>query len=77
LTKKLKIGDQCNEELAFQPRQSACMIMFFTPLHFDIQHPCYAFEYQAMLELERQRLGAAKARKQRRTQANAFRREHL
>jgi hypothetical protein len=38
--------------------QSACMVMFFMPLHFDMQHPYCALEYQAMLRLEVQRLGA-------------------
>jgi hypothetical protein len=55
----LKVGDQYNEELAFQLCQSACMVMFFMPLHFDVQHPYCALEYQAMLRLEAQRLGAA------------------
>jgi hypothetical protein len=56
--KALKVGDQYNEELAFQLCQSACMVMFFSPLHFDLQHPYCALEYQAMLRLEEQRLGA-------------------
>jgi hypothetical protein len=48
-----------NGELAYQLCQSACMVIFFSPLHFDVEHPYCAQEYQAMLELERQRLGAA------------------
>jgi hypothetical protein len=55
----LKVGDQFNEELAFQLCRSACMVMFFSPLHFDVGHPYCALEYQAMLRLEEQRLGPA------------------
>lgn len=57
----LKIGDQYNEELAFQLCRSASMVMFFSPLHFDIQYPYCALEYQAMLHLEKKRLGCAGA----------------
>jgi hypothetical protein len=57
----LKVGDQFNEELAFQLCRSACMVMFFSPLHFDVLHYYCALEYQAMLRLEEQRLGAAVA----------------
>lgn len=57
----LKIGDQYNEEMAFQLCRSASMIMFFSPLHFDVQHPYCALEYQAMLCLEQKRLGLAGA----------------
>jgi TIR domain len=57
----LKVGHMYNDELAFQLCQSACMVMFFSPLHFDVEHPYCAFEYQAMLQLERQRLGATEA----------------
>ncbi len=57
----LKVGDRFNEELAFQLCRSACMVMFFSPLHFDVLHPYCALEYQAMLRLEGQRLGAAVA----------------
>jgi TIR domain len=53
----LKVGDQFNEELAYQLCRSACMVMFFSPLHFDVLHPYCALEYQAMLELEKRRLG--------------------
>jgi hypothetical protein len=59
--KALKVGDQYNQELAFQLCRSACMVMFFSPLHFDVQHPYCALEYQAVLDLERQRLGTAEA----------------
>ncbi|ADW17328.1 hypothetical protein Despr_1157 [Desulfobulbus propionicus DSM 2032] len=59
--KGLKVGDQFNEELAFELCRSACMVMFFLPLHFDINHPYCAREYKAMLELEKQRLGAGVA----------------
>jgi len=55
----LKVGDQFNNELALQLCQSACMVMFFSPLHFDMHHPYCALEYQAMLRLEKQRLGKA------------------
>ena len=34
------------------------MVMFFSPLHFDVRHPYCALEYRAMLRLEEQRLGA-------------------
>jgi len=54
----LKIGDKFNEELAYELCRSACMVMFFLPLHFDINHPYCAKEYRAMLDLEKQRLGA-------------------
>ncbi len=57
----LKVGDQFNEELAFQLCRSACMIVFFSPLHFDVHHPYCALEYKAMLELEQRRLGLAEA----------------
>ncbi|MHC2282160.1 ASC-1-like (ASCH) protein [Bradyrhizobium diazoefficiens] len=57
----LKVGDRFNEELAFQLCRSACMVMFFSPLHFDVLHPYCALEYRAMLLLEEQRLGAAVA----------------
>jgi hypothetical protein len=57
----LKVGDRFNEELAFQMCRSACMVMFFSPLHFDIRHPYCALEYQAMLSLEQRRLGIAAA----------------
>ena len=53
----LKVGDQFNEELAFQLCHSASMVMFFSPLHFDMLHPYCGLEYQAMLRLEKQRLG--------------------
>lgn len=52
----LKVGDLYNEELAGELCRSACMVMFFLPLHFDINHPYCAKEYHAMLDLERQRL---------------------
>src|SRR5687768_8383076 len=55
----LKVGDHFSEELAFQLCRSASMVMFFSPLHFDILHPYCALEYQAMLCLEEQRLGQA------------------
>jgi hypothetical protein len=55
----LKVGDRFNDELAFQLCRSACMVMFFSPLHFDVLHPYCALEYQAMLLLEEKRLGAA------------------
>jgi TIR domain len=53
----LKVGDMYKEELAFELCRSACMVMFFVPLHFDVNHPYCALEYKAMLELEGQRLG--------------------
>lgn len=53
----LKVGDQYNEELAYELCRSACMVMFFLPLHFDTSHPYCAMEYKAMLDLERTRLG--------------------
>ncbi|WP_234683515.1 toll/interleukin-1 receptor domain-containing protein [Bradyrhizobium monzae] len=55
----LKVGDSFNAELAYQLCRSACMVMFFSPLHFDLRHPYCALEYRAMLRLEKQRLGAA------------------
>jgi hypothetical protein len=57
----LKVGDQFNDELAFQLCRSASMVMFFSPLHFDVLHPYCALEYHAMLRLEELRLGVAKA----------------
>lgn len=53
----LQIGDMYNAELALQLCRSACMVLFFSPLHFAIDHPYCALEYHAMLELERKRLG--------------------
>lgn len=53
----LKVGDQFNEQLAYELCRSACMVIFFSPLHFDVLHPYCALEYQAMLRLEEQRLG--------------------
>src|SRR5437899_821033 len=35
---------------------SASMVIFFLPLHFDIDHPWCALEYKAMLLLEQERL---------------------
>jgi hypothetical protein len=60
----LKIGDRFSDELAFQLCSSACMVMFFSPLHFDVRYPYCALEYHAMLDLERRRLrlGAADLR---------------
>jgi hypothetical protein len=55
----LKVGDQYSGELAYQLCRSASMVLFFSPLHFDVQHPYCAIEYQAMLRLETQRLGVA------------------
>jgi TIR domain len=51
----LKVGDNFSEEIAFELCRSACMIIFYSPLHFDISHPYCALEYHAMLDLERQR----------------------
>ncbi|MGP0591905.1 toll/interleukin-1 receptor domain-containing protein [Nitrospira sp. T9] len=51
-----KIGDQFNEELAYQLCRSSSMIMFFSPNHFDPKHPYCAQEYHAMLKLEQKRL---------------------
>ena len=53
----LKVGDLYNEELANELCRSACMVIFFLPHHFDINHTYCALEYKAMLELEKQRLG--------------------
>jgi hypothetical protein len=55
--RELNVGDAFNNELAFQLCRSACMVIFFSPLHFDVHHPYCALEYQAMLQLEEQRLG--------------------
>ncbi|MCG2748545.1 MAG: toll/interleukin-1 receptor domain-containing protein [Desulfobulbaceae bacterium] len=57
--KGLNVGDQYNEELAYQLCHSACMVLFFSPLHFDPCHPYCALEYHAMLKLEERRLGQA------------------
>ena len=53
----LQVGDLFNEKLADELCRSACMVMFFLPLHFDCNHPYCAMEYKAMLELEKNRLG--------------------
>jgi hypothetical protein len=53
---ELKVGDKFNEELACALCRSACMVMFFSPLHFDVLHPYCALEYHAMLDLERRRM---------------------
>lgn len=55
----LKVGDQYNEELAYELCRSACMVLVFSPLHFDVHHPYCALEYRAMLELEKKRLRRA------------------
>ena len=44
--------DQLGPELC----RSASMVIFFLPLHFDVDHPWCALEYQAMLRLEQERL---------------------
>ncbi|MHC2433308.1 toll/interleukin-1 receptor domain-containing protein [Bradyrhizobium sp. USDA 4451] len=51
----LKVGDHLNAELAYQLCRSACMVMFLSPLHFDVRSPYCALEYKAMLSLEEQR----------------------
>ena len=55
--KMLKVGDFYNQELASELCRSACMVLFYSPCHFDLAHPYCAREYQAMLTLERRRLG--------------------
>lgn len=57
----IKIGDLFDEKLAVELCKSACMVIFFSPLHFDVHHPYCALEYRAMLSLEEQRLGQAVA----------------
>lgn len=57
----LSVGDQFNEQLANQLCRSACMVMFFSPLHFDVSHPYCALEYKAMLTLETKRLSLTEA----------------
>ncbi len=55
--KGLNVGDHFNEKLAFELCRSACMVMFYSPLHFDPCNPYCALEYQAMLKLEEHHLG--------------------
>ena len=52
----LKVGDRYNEELAYELCRSACMVLVFSPLYFDVHHPYCALEYRAMVELEQKRL---------------------
>jgi hypothetical protein len=52
----LKVGDQYKGELAYQLCRSACMVLIFSPLYFDIHHHYCALEYKGMLEIERKRL---------------------
>lgn len=55
----LKVGDLYNQELAYELCRSACMVLVFSPLYFDVRHPYCALEYRAMLELEQKRLRQA------------------
>jgi hypothetical protein len=55
--KGLKIGDKFNQEIAYQLCRSACMVLVYSPLYFDNNHPYCALEYLAMLDLEKRRLG--------------------
>ena len=56
---KLRVGDLFQEELATELCQSACLVMLFNRSYFDLTHHYCAREYQAMVQLEAQRLGLA------------------
>lgn len=51
----IKVGTQFHDELAFQLYRSACLVLFFSPQHFDSEYVYCALEYQAMVGLEEQR----------------------
>ncbi len=51
----IKVGTEFHDELALQLCRSACLVIFFSPQHFDSEHIYCALEYQAMVELEKQR----------------------
>lgn len=55
-TERLRGGDFFNKELAFALCRSVCMISLYIPYYFDTSHPYTAREYQAMVNLEKQRL---------------------
>jgi len=54
--KRLGVGDFFDPKLAYELCRSACMIIFFSPCHFDPNHPYCAMEYKTMVELEKRRL---------------------
>ena len=58
--KRLGVGDFFDPKLAYELCRSACMIIFFSPCHFDPNHPYCAMEYKAMVELEKRRLYGGK-----------------
>jgi len=51
----LEGGDRLDEEIGPNLCQSACMILFFTPLYFTLDHVYCARELLAMQKLEEQR----------------------
>lgn len=53
---RLKLGDMIDAKLARELCRSACMIMIYNPLYFDIHNPYCAREYKAMLGLEQRRM---------------------
>ena len=53
----LGVGDFFDPKLADALFHSACLVIFFSPCHFDPNHPYCAMEYKAMLDLEQKRFG--------------------
>lgn len=54
---RLSTGDFFNDKMSYHLCRSACMVLIYTPLYFDIEHPYCAREYKTMLDLEQKRLG--------------------
>lgn len=52
---RLGVGDFFKPALAQELCRSACMVMFYSPMHFEPGHPYCGLEYQAMLQLEHER----------------------
>lgn len=51
----IQVGTVFHSKLAWQLQRSACLVVFFSPQYFDLDHPYCALEYRAMLELEKER----------------------
>jgi hypothetical protein len=54
--KLLKGGQILDAKVGSALCKSACMLMFYTPLYFDLEHLYCAQELQAMMDLETKRL---------------------
>lgn len=53
---RLGVGDFYDPKLAKELCKSACMVMLYSPCHFETAYPYCALEYHAMLDLEQKRL---------------------